>query len=179
MEIRIIIKYSVENVNDKQLNKNIKFEYHKRVYKEHNEKKEQIYSDDVKFEKNKISIKCKRTKSIDLNNCWKTKRSNFKRCIVSSLFYVYNFYREPINIESIIISDDVKDEIAIPFNPEFKERLDEEFAINENIEYLFKMISHKEVSDVLYRVLHSQVLFTKNKDFYNAYRSFNSMYKFV
>ena len=179
MEIRIIIKYSVENVNDKQLNKNIKFEYHKRVYKEHNEKKEQIYSDDVKFEKNKISIKCKRTKSIDLNNCWKTKRSNFKRCIVSSLFYVYNFYREPINIESIIISDDVKDEIAIPFNPEFKERLDEEFAINENIEYLFKMISHKEVSDVLYRVLHSQVPFTKNKDFYNAYRSFNSMYTFV
>ena len=62
MEIRIIIKYSVENVNDKQLNKNIKFEYHKRVYKEHNEKKEQIYSDDVKFEKNKISIKFKRTK---------------------------------------------------------------------------------------------------------------------
>ncbi len=179
MKFNIVIEYNVENVNDKELNKDIEFEYHKRVYKENGETKEQIYSDTVKFRKNKIEIECKRTTAIDLNNCWKTKRSNFKRCIVSSLFYVYNFYRQPIEIKSIIISDDIKDKIAIPFVQEFGAILPECFVVNENIEYLFKMISHKEVSDVLYRVLHSQVLFTKNNDFYNAYRSFNSMYTFV
>ncbi|MFS9049197.1 hypothetical protein QM933_01320 [Streptococcus parasanguinis] len=178
MKLSIVIEYNVKNVNDKELNKNIKFEYYKRVYKENGETKEQIYADDVKFERNKISIECKRTKSIDLNNCWKTKKSNFKRCIVSSLFYVYNFYKQPIEIKSIVISDDIKGEIAIPFVQEFGTPLPDSFVIDENIEYLFKMISNKEVSDVIYRVLHSQVLYTENKDFYNAYRSFNTMYTF-
>lgn len=179
MKFNIVIEYNVENVNDKELNKDIEFEYHNRIYKEDGEKKAKIYSDAVKFRKNKIEIECKRTTAIDLNNCWKTKRSNFKRCIVSSLFYVYNFYRQPIEIKSIKISDASKNKIAIPFVQEFGAPLPDSFVINENIEYLFKMISHKEVSDVLYRVLHSQVLFTKNNDFYNAYRSFNSMYSFV
>lgn len=179
MRVSITIKYNVKNTNNKELNKDIKFEYHKRVYKEDNQKKEEIYSDDIKFERNRILIECNRSKAIDLNNCWKTKRSNFKRCIVSSLFYVYNFYRQPIEIESIIISDHSKNEIDIPFVQEFGAPLPDSFVIDENIEYLFKMISHKEVSDIVYRILHSQVLFTKNKDFYNAYRSFNSMYTFV
>ena len=178
MKFSIVIEYNVNNVNDKELNKDIKFEYHKRVYKENGETKEQIYADDVKFERNKISIECKRTKSVDLNNCWKTKRSNFNRCIVSSLFYVYNFYRQPIEIKSIVISNGIKSEIAIPFVQEFGTPLPDNFVIEENIEYLFKMISHKEISDVIYRVLHSQVLYTENKDFYNAYRSFNAMYTF-
>lgn len=179
MKFNIVIEYNVKNVNEKKLNKDIEFEYHKRVYKENGERKTKIYSDTVKFKRNKIKIECKRTTATDLKNCWRTKRSNFKRCIISSLFYVYNFYRQPIKIKSIIISDDIKDEIAIPFVQEFGAILPEHFVVNKNIEYLFKMISHKEVSDVLYRVLHSQVLFTKNKDFYNAYRSFNSMYTFV
>ena len=178
MKFNIVIEYNVENVNDKELNKDIEFEYHKRIYKEDGEKKAKIYSDAVKFRKNKIEIECKRTTAIDLNNCWKTKRSNFKRCIVSSLFYVYNFYRQPIEIKSIIISDGSKNKIAIPFVQEFVTPLPDSFVIDENIKYLFKMISHKEVSDVIYRVLHSQVLFNKNKDFYNAYRSFNTMYTF-
>lgn len=178
MKFHIFIEYKVENVNEKELNEDIDFEYHKRVYKENGEKKIQIYSDTVKFRKNKIEIKCKRTTAIDLNNCWKTKKSNFKRCIVSSLFYVYNFYRHKIEIKSIIISDGGKNKVAIPFVQEFGTPLPDSFVIDENIEYLFKMISHKEISDILYRVLHSQVLFTKNKDFYNAYRSFNAMYTF-
>ena len=178
MKFNIVIEYNVENVNDKELNKDIEFEYHKRIYKEDGEKKAKIYSDTVKFRKNKIKIECKRTTAIDLNNCWKTKRSNFKRCIVSSLFYVYNFYRQPIEIKSIIISDGSKNKIAIPFVQEFGTPLPDNFVIEENIEYLFKMISHKEISDVIYRVLHSQVLYTENKDFYNAYRSFNAMYTF-
>lgn len=178
MKFSIVIEYNVKNVNDKELNKDIKFEYYKRVYKEDGEKKAQIYSDTVKFRKNKIEIECKRTTVIDFNNCWKTKRSNFKRCIVSSLFYVYNFYRQPIEIKSIIISDGSKNKIAIPFVQEFGTPLPDNFVIDENIEYLFKMISHKEISDVIYRLLHSQVLFTKNNDFYNAYRSFNAMYTF-
>ena len=167
MKFNIVIEYNVENVNDKELNKDIEFEYHKRIYKEDGEKKAKIYSDTVKFRKNKIKIECKRTTAIDLNNCWKTKRSNFKRCIVSSLFYVYNFYRQPIEIKSIIISDGSKNKIAIPFVQEFGTPLPDNFVIEENIEYLFKMISHKEISDVIYRVLHSQVLYTENKDFYN------------
>ena len=179
MKFNIVIEYNVKNVNEKKLNKDIEFEYHKRVYKENGERKTKIYSDTVKFKRNKIKIECKRTTATDLKNCWRTKRSNFKRCIISSLFYVYNFYRQPIKIKSIIISDDIKDEIAIPFVQEFGAILPEHFVVNKNIEYLFKMISHKEVSDVLYRVLHSQVLFTKNNDFYNAYWSFNSMYTFV
>lgn len=178
MRFSIVIEYNVENVNEKELNKDIQFEYHKRVYKEGGEKKEQIYSDTVKFRKNKIKIECKRTTAIDLNNCWKTKRSNFKRCIVSSLFYIYNFYRQPIEIKSIIISDGSKNEITIPFIQEFGSLLPDNFAIGKNAQYLFKMISHKEISDILYRVLHSQVLFNKNKDFYNAYRSFNAVYTF-
>ena len=179
MRVSITIKYNVKNTNNKELNKDIKFEYHKRVYEEDNQKKEEIYSDDIKFERNRVLIECSRSKAIDLNNCWKTKRSNFKRCIVSSLFYVYNFYRQPIEIESIIFCDHSKNEIDIPFVQEFGAPLPDSFVIDENIEYLFKMISHKEVSDIVYRILHSQVLFTKNKDFYNAYRSFNSMYTFV
>ena len=90
MRVSITIKYNVKNTNNKELNKDIKFEYHKRVYEEDNQKKEEIYSDDIKFERNRVLIECSRSKAIDLNNCWKTKRSNFKRCIVSSLFYVYN-----------------------------------------------------------------------------------------
>jgi len=49
MKFSIVIEYNVNNVNDKELNKDIKFEYHKRVYKENGETKEQIYADDVKM----------------------------------------------------------------------------------------------------------------------------------
>lgn len=183
MKFNIVIEYNVENVNNKKLNKDIEFEYHKRVYKEDSEKedseeKAQIYSDTVKFRKNKIEIEGKRTTLINFNNCWKSKRSNFKRCIVSSLFYVYNFYGQPIEIKSIIIIDGSENKITIPFVQEFGAPLPNNFVIDENIEYLFKMKSHKEISDVIYRVLHLQVLFTKNNDFYNAYRSFNAMYTF-
>lgn len=178
MKFEIVIEYNVKNVNDKEkLKMDVVFEYHKRRYKENGEEKEYIHSDDVKFEGNKISITGDRTRKIDLNNCWKTKKSNYKRCILSSLFYVYNFYRQPIEIKSIIISAS-KSEIAIPFVQEFRVPLPDNFAIDSNIEYLFKKISHKEISDVVYRVLHSQVLFTINKDFYNAYRSFNTLYTF-
>lgn len=78
MKFHIFIEYKVENVNEKELNEDIDFEYHKRVYKENGEKKIQIYSDTVKFRKNKIEIKCKRTTAIDLNNCWKTKKATLK-----------------------------------------------------------------------------------------------------
>lgn len=78
MKFNIVIEYNVESVNDKKLNKDIEFEYYKRVYKEDGEKKAQIYSDIVKFRKNKIEIECKRTTTIDLNNCWKTKKATLK-----------------------------------------------------------------------------------------------------
>ena len=31
MKFNIVIEYNVENVNDKELNKDIEFEYHKRI----------------------------------------------------------------------------------------------------------------------------------------------------
>jgi len=46
------------------------------------------------------------------------------------------------------------------------------------IEYIFKTISFPELSEAVYRVLHNQAQFVKNKDFYFAYKSFNSMYTF-
>ena len=56
MKFNIVIEYNVKNVNEKKLNKDIEFEYHKRVYKENGEKKAKIYSDTVKFRRNKIKI---------------------------------------------------------------------------------------------------------------------------
>ena len=180
MEFSIVIDYNIKEIDDKELDEEIQFEYYKRVYREGNEKKERVYHDVVKFFKKKILIEGKRTAIIDLDNCWKTKKSNYKRCILSSLFYAYNFYGQPIEIKSIIIRDNFKNEVYIPFEQEFNSALPSDYAINLSIiEYLFKSITYKEASDVVYRVLHSQALYTKGNDFYDAYRSFNAMYTFI
>lgn len=180
MKFSIFIDYKIIEYSDKKINKTIKYEYHKHIdHYENGSLEKKIFCDTVEFTENRIIITGNRSKSIDLNNCWRTKKSNYKRCILSSLFYIYNFYKRPIKIESIKIADDCKNEQNIPFIQEFDNPLPDNFAVDiDKVEYLFNLISYKEMSELMFRVLHSQVLFTKNKDFYNAYRSFNSIYTF-
>lgn len=67
----------------------IRFEYYKA-------KNGKIYWDEVQFDEGRITIRGDRTRAIDLENCWKTSKSNYKRCMLSSIFYVYNVYKQPI-----------------------------------------------------------------------------------
>ena len=178
MEFKIVIDYSV-NSEEKviPLEKKIEYEYYRKVI-DKEEKKEEIICDIVNFENNKIVIEGSRVKPIKIKDCWRSKKSNYRRCILSSLFYLYNYYKIPIHIESIKIND-LKSEEDIPFNQEFKVPLPNDFSIDlTKIEYIFKRISFPELSEVVYSILHSQALFLKNKDFYSSYKSFNSMYTF-
>ena len=177
MNFEVLIKYNVDS--NEVLEKEFNFEYFKLVNNNNEDKKEEILSDTVVFTKNQIVIKGSRIIPIDLQNCWRTKRSNYRRCILSSLFYLYNYYKKAIDIESINIFDDSKNEVTIPFIQEFNFDLPENYSVDlSKIEYIFKTISFPEHSEAIYRVLHAQALFLKNKDFYTSYRSFNSMYTF-
>lgn len=174
MEFCITIDFSVDS--DVVLDKRICYEYF------FDGRRQRLRSDKVIFEKNKITIKGTRATSIDLENCWKSKRSNYKRCILSSLFYLYNFHKKPIEIQAIkIFNPSVPESVVeIPFIQEFNEPLKNEFTVDlDMIEYLFKSIRYKEISDLIYRVLHSQAQFSNSNDFYTAYRSFNALYTFI
>lgn len=175
MKFEVVINYSVKSTETVvPLEKEIKYEY----YKYRKNKKEVILYDTVYFKDKKIVIEGTRVRAIEIENCWCSKKSNYKRCILSSLFYIYNYYKKPIDIISIKISH-LNKKVDIPFIQEFKLSLPNYFSIDlTKIEYIFKKISFPELSEVLYRVLHSQALFLKNKDFYSSYRSFNSMYTF-
>lgn len=178
MKFKIVIDYSVKSEEKViPLEKKIEYEYYKKI-KDKEEKKEEILCDIVNFENNKIVIEGSRVKSIKIKDCWRSKKNNYRRCILSSLFYLYNYYKIPIHIESIKINDS-KNEVDIRVNQEFEVLLPNDFSIDlTKIEYIFKRISFPELSEVLYRVLHTQALFLNNKDFYSSYRSFNSMYTF-
>lgn len=177
MNFEVIIKYNVDS--NEVLEKEFNFEYYKHVNNNNEDKKEGILSDTVVFTKNQIVIKGSRTNPIDIKNCWRTKRSNYRRCILSSLFYLYNYYKNSIKIESITIFDDLENKETIPFIQEFDLTLPASFSVDlSKIEYVFKTISFPELSEAVYRVLHNQAQFVKNKDFYFAYKSFNSMYTF-
>ena len=91
MNFEVLIKYNVDS--NEVLEKEFNFEYYKHVNNNNEEKKEEILSDTVVFTKNQIVIKGSRTNPIDIKNCWRTKRSNYRRCILSSLFYLYNYYK--------------------------------------------------------------------------------------
>ena len=174
MEFCITIDFSVDS--DVVLNKRICYEYF------FDGRRQRLRSDKVIFEENKITIKGTRSTSIDLENCWKSKRSNYKRCILSSLFYLYNFHKKPIEIQAIkIFNPSVPESVVeIPFIQEFNEPLKDELTVDFHmIEYLFKSIRYKEISDLIYRVLHSQAQFSNNNDFYTAYRAFNALYTFI
>ncbi|HFU4500809.1 TPA: hypothetical protein ACGPA6_001408 [Streptococcus suis] len=140
----------------------------------------QIYYDEVQFEEGRISIRGNRTQAIDLENCWKSTKSNYKRCMLSSIFYVYNVYKQPIKIQSITMTADGFIQ-PIPFSQEFTEQLPADFAIDSLLikNYLFKPVSQAELSNMLFRVLHPQVLYCRQKDFYSAYRLFNSVYTYM
>lgn len=172
MEFKIIIDFNVDS--SKNIQEKINYEYFKKQYKT---KDSQIFCDIIEFKKNKIVITGNRTK-IDIENCWKTRNSNYRRCILSSLFYLYNYFKKEIKITSIKMS--VKDEVVnIPFIQEFTSDLTDNLSLDiEKFEYLFKPITYSEMSNLLYRILHCQIKFVNNNDFYTAYRAFNSLYTF-
>ncbi|HFI2471926.1 TPA: hypothetical protein ACGO11_000240 [Streptococcus suis] len=151
----------------------IRFEYYKA-------KNGKIYWDEVQFDEGRITIRGDRTRAIDLENCWKTSKSNYKRCMLSSIFYVYNVYKQPIKIQSITMTADGCTQ-QIPFSQEFTEQLPVDFAIDSLLlkNYLFKPVSQVELSNMLFRVLHTQVLYCRQNNFYNAYRLFNSVYTYM
>ena len=159
MKFNIIIDFNIDSSKD--IKETIEYEYYKKQYKTE-DKDSQIFCDIIEFTKDKILITGNRTK-IDIENCWKTRNSNYRRCILSSLFYLYNYFKKEIHITSIKMS--VKDkEVDIPFIEKF--------------EYLFKTITYSEMSNLLFRILHCQIKFVNEKNFYHAYKAFNSLNTF-
>lgn len=174
MEFNIIIDFNIDSSKD--IKEIIEYEYYKKQYKTE-AKDSQIFCDIIEFTKDKIVITGNRTK-IDIENCWKTRNSNYRRCILSSLFYLYNYFKKEIQITSIKMS--VKDkEVDIPFRQEFSSDLIDRLSLKlENFDYLFKTITYPEMSNLLYRILHCQIKFINNNEFYDAYRAFNTLYTF-
>lgn len=174
MEFNIIIDFNIDSSKD--IKETIKYEYYKKQYKT-KDKDYQIFCDIIEFTKDKIVITGNRTK-IDIENCWKTRNSTYRRCILSSLFYLYNYFKKEIQINSIKMS--IKDkEVDIPFIQEFSSDLIDRLSLNiEKFEYLFKTITYSEMSNLLFRILHCQIKFINNNEFYDAYRAFNTLYTF-
>lgn len=174
MEFNIIIDFNIDSSKD--IKETIEYEYYKKQYKTE-DKDPRIFCDIIEFTKDKIVIKGNRTK-IDIENCWKTRNSNYRRCILSSLFYLYNYFKKEIQINSIKMS--IKDkEVDIPFIQEFSSDLIDRLSLKlEKMEYLFKTTTYSEMSNLLFRILHCQIKFVNEKNFYHAYKAFNSLYTF-
>ncbi len=170
MEFKINISFQVDSQD--VLQEELQFEYYRG-------KKGKISTDTISITDREITITGNRSRPIDIVECWKTKRSNYKRCILSSMFYVYNFYMKPVEITSmtITVGDKTKE---IDYSEEFNVSLLKDYQISEQqIKKLFKTISYRSFSNVLLNVLYSQVVYSNNHDFYYAYRSFNSIYTYI
>lgn len=173
-KFKIVIKYLVTNDNvDKEINETIDYEYYK------NGNTEEIFSDKIEFSDKAIVITGTRSKEINIENCWKSKYSNYRRSIISSLFYLFNFYQSEIDVQQIsIISNN--DEVIIPHSEDFLTgTLNNQFIHVEKIkQYLFSKISFPDESDLMFRVLQTQIQYLKEKKFHFAYRMFNIMYSY-
>ena len=172
-EIVITYKVSSKQVLDKQID----FEYYQYF--------DTIRKDPVKFRpgasigEQQIIIEGSRSSPINIDTCWKSKRSNYKKCIVSSLLYAYNFYKERIVINSIEMKVGNSSK-KIDFVQEFETPLPKEYSIDlAKLELLYRGISRKDVSDLLFRFLCLEVSFVNRREFYNAYRAFNSVYTYI
>ncbi len=170
MDFVISIDYNVKSTVS--LSKDIKYEYYQN-------NKGKIFYDTVTFSNKKIKISGSRDGTIDIENCWRSKKSNYKRCIISSLFYTYNFYKEPI--KDIKISIQVKEKtLPIPFINEFNHYLETTLKMDDRlIQKLFKSVTYEKLSNMIYSLLYNQVLFVKDNDFYFSYRMFNAIYTYI
>ena len=177
MDFAITIKYKVDS--KETINKEISYEYYKKDGKMH--------CDHVKFTNSTIKIRGSRYDDITLHNCMQTKRSNFKYCILSSLFYIYNYFGEKIDVESIVMekftpgSGSWKTYDRYTYHQEFNyNELPQELRIDSSlVEYVFKKHSSQNIATMLYNVLLSQALYIRNYDFYYAYRGFNAVYTYL
>lgn len=177
MNFVITIKYKVDS--KKTINKKISYEYYK--------KEEKIHYDRVEFTDSTIKIRGSRYNDISLHNCMQTKRSNYKHCLLSSLFYIYNYFGKKIDVESIVMEKFIPGSGSqnrfdrYTYHQEFNyNELPKELRIDSSlIEYLFKKHSYQNVATMLYNVLLSQVLYMRDYDFYYAYRGFNSGYTYL
>lgn len=177
MNFVITIKYKV--ASKKTINKTITYEYDKKEGK--------LLYDRVEFTNSTIKIRGSRTNDISLHNCMQTKRSNYKYCLLSSLFYIYNYFGEKIDVESIVMekfipgSGSWKTYDRYTYHQEFNHNeLPQELRIDSSlVEYVFKKRSSKKIATMLYNVLLSQVLYIRNYEFYYAYRGFNAVYTYL
>ena len=177
MHFVITIKYKVNS--KKTINKKISYEYDK--------KGEKMYCDSVEFTNSTIKIRGSRSKDISLHNCMQTKRSHYKYCLLSSLFYIYNFFGEKIDVESIVMEKFIPGSGSwnkfdrYTYHQEFNyNELPQELRIDSSlVEYVFKKHSSQNIATMLYNVLLSQVLYIRNYDFYYAYRGFNAVYTYL
>lgn len=169
MKFEITIEYS-SNGND-YFNKEIEYEYY-------TDKKGKIFSDTIIYLKNKILITGERKSKIDIENCWSSTKSNYRRAIITSLLYLYNVVQESITINKIEIRSGKLNQ-CIPYLQEFQNldkdayKIPEELIIN-----LFKKESNNKFSELLYKVLQSQILCSSKNDFFYSWKGFNSIYSF-
>ncbi|WP_444283053.1 hypothetical protein [Granulicatella adiacens] len=183
MIFTITLNYKVNSC--KRIDKSLKYEYHKN--------KNKFFYDSVEIKNNYIKITGSRSEEISedktLDKTFKTllssKKSNFRHCILSSLFYLYNYFGKKIKINSIEMYDQQKNRSYVLkdkayFQEFYFKDIPTDFKIDcKIIENLFKKISKPNISSMLYNLLLSQVMFVRNNDFYYAYRSFNTVYTYM
>lgn len=169
MNFTIVAKYKVES--DKAIDKYLKYEYF--------EKDNRIYHDNVYLKENEIVIQGSRVKDFEPKDMI-SKRSNYKHCLLASIFYLYNYFEKKIKIESIVYIEN-KNATHFKAFQEFNfSDIPSKLKIKcEMIEYLFKKISYPIVSDMLYVLLVSQALYLKNNEFFDSYRAFNTVYTYI
>lgn len=175
------IKLNYEVNSRKKIGKSFNYEYHKN--------KNKIFYDSVEIKNNYIEIKGSRSEEISEDKTFKTflssKKSNFRHCILSSLFYLYNYFGKKIKINSIEMYDAEKKRTYVLKDKDYFQEfyfkdIPSDFRIDcKIIENLFQKISKPNISSMLYNLLLSQVMFVRNNDFYYAYRSFNTVYTYM
>ena len=179
MLFTITLNYKVNS--RKRIDKSLKYEYHKN--------KNKVFYDSVEIKNNYIKITGSRSEEITDDKTFKTflssKKSNFRHCLLSSLFYLYNYFGKKIKINSIEMYDQQKNRSYVLkdkayFQEFYFKDIPTDFKIDcKVIENLFKKISNPNISSMLYNLLLSQVMFVRNNDFYYAYRSFNTVYTYM
>ena len=176
MKFWITVNFKVDSNN--AINKTLFFKYKKGTKKD--------YFDIARITNNKIVIEGSRYDDFSLSKCLRTKKSNYKRCLISSLFYIYNYFGEKIEIESITLTGKNKKGHNLTWN---KLQYIQEFNLNKLspnlkidcnlIECLFDKYKYRSINKMIYNVLISQACYVRNNDFYYAYRALNAVYTFI
>lgn len=172
----ITIKYEV--VSERKLNEVIDFEYY--AFRGDIRKDTVEFRDCEQTPKKLITITGDRQSPININECCYTINSNYKKAILSSLLYAYYSYGKRINIESIEMSVNNSNSVAVMFEQEFIQDLKPNCYIDLNIvKQIFNRKSEKNISELVSRLLCFQIAYLNRGDIYSAYRAFNAVYTFI